>query len=68
MFHFLLVPYSSNRVDSSTASKELTKLLKTPVENYENTLCVLQLEYFNLLSPLIQDQSDQPKEPVCYIM
>ena len=99
-----------------------------PLENYEDTLCVLQLEYypkvlqlfdyqgrkqlavhlattileknmyittvdavsisclysplwlfvslyvfqvrplFNLLSPLIQDQSDQPKEPVCYIM
>jgi len=38
---------SSNRIDSSsTAGKELTKLLKIPVENYEDTSCVLQLEYY----------------------
>jgi len=38
---------SFNRVESnSTAGKELTKLLKIPVENYEDTLCVLQLEYY----------------------
>ena len=35
------------RVDSSsTAGKELTKLLKIPVEIYEDTLCVLQLDYY----------------------
>ncbi|XP_065913927.1 vacuolar protein sorting-associated protein 35-like [Dysidea avara] len=93
-----------SQVDSnSAAGKELTKLLRIPVENYDDTLCVLQLEYypkvlqlfdyqgrkqlavhlattivekcmyittpdaseslFSLLAPLIQDQSDQPKEP-----
>ena len=69
MFHLLLVPYSSSRVDnSSTVSNELINMLKILGENYEDILCVLQLEYFDLLSPLIQDQSDQPKEPVCYVM
>ena len=39
--------FPSNSVDSSSNSgKELTKLLKIPVDIYENTLCVLQLEYY----------------------
>lgn len=92
------------RVESNTnGGKELMKLLKIPVDIYEDTLRVLKLEYypkvlqlfdyhgrkqlathlattiveksvfiltpesseslFQLLSPLVQDQSDQPKDP-----
>ncbi|XP_065915145.1 vacuolar protein sorting-associated protein 35-like isoform X2 [Dysidea avara] len=89
---------------NSIAGEELTRLVMMLLENYDDTLCVLQLEYypkmlqlfdyqgrkqlavhlattivekymyittpdalrslFNLLSPLIQDQSDQLKEPL----
>ena len=39
--------FPSNSVDSnSSAGKELMKLLKIPVDIYENTLRVLQLEYY----------------------
>ena len=39
--------FPSNSVDSnSNTGKELTKLLKIPVDIYENTLRVLQLEYY----------------------
>ena len=35
------------RVDgNSIAGEELTRLVMMPLENYEDTLCVLQLEYY----------------------
>ena len=44
---FTLLCKIIHRVDcNSIAGEELTRLVMMPLENYEDTLCVLQLEYY----------------------
>lgn len=51
-FHLIFSPMVLNRVDSNTmVAKELMKLVKIPVDSYNDLLTILKLEHF---APLLE--------------
>ena len=61
-----LVPPPSSIATSSAVSKELTRLLKIPVDTYNNVLTVLQLKHFPPLFEYFDFESR--KSMSCYVL
>lgn len=65
-FNVLITVLSCSIATSSAVSKELTRLLKIPVDTYNNILTVLQLKHFPPLFEYFDYESR--KSMSCYVL